>query len=186
MLFMGEEYAEDNPFFYFVSHSDENLIRAVREGRKKEFEAFKWDTEPADPQDEKTFNDSKLQWEKRNTGKHQIILRWYARLIGLRKSHPALKSFNKNDTRVNMIGEAGFVLHRQTNEGRKHLIAVFNLSEKPITLSLPSMTDQWVKLLDSKDPVWLADPKEEAELSVLPLAPHQNMMIPPLSVSVYG
>ena len=36
LLFMGEEYAEEAPFLYFVSHGDADLIRAVREGRKLE------------------------------------------------------------------------------------------------------------------------------------------------------
>ena len=27
MLFMGEEFAAETPFYYFVSHSDENLIQ---------------------------------------------------------------------------------------------------------------------------------------------------------------
>jgi maltooligosyltrehalose trehalohydrolase len=42
LLFMGEEYGEDNPFYYFVSHSDKLLIEQVREGRKDEFKAFMW------------------------------------------------------------------------------------------------------------------------------------------------
>ncbi|HEV7379210.1 MAG TPA: malto-oligosyltrehalose trehalohydrolase, partial [Dyadobacter sp.] len=37
MLFMGEEYAETNRFQYFISHTDAQLVQAVREGRKKEF-----------------------------------------------------------------------------------------------------------------------------------------------------
>ncbi len=40
MLFMGEEYAEPNPFLYFVSHTDPDLVEAVRKGRKAEFAAF--------------------------------------------------------------------------------------------------------------------------------------------------
>ena len=35
LLFMGEEYGEEAPFLYFVSHSDPALIEAIRQGRKK-------------------------------------------------------------------------------------------------------------------------------------------------------
>src|SRR5690606_11469076 len=70
MLFMGEEYADPSPFFYFVSHTDKELIKAVREGRKKEFEGYNWESEPTDPQEEDTFLRSKLQWELRKKGKH--------------------------------------------------------------------------------------------------------------------
>lgn len=37
MLFMGEEYGEMAPFLYFVSHSQQDLIEAVRAGRRREF-----------------------------------------------------------------------------------------------------------------------------------------------------
>ncbi|NIT53369.1 MAG: malto-oligosyltrehalose trehalohydrolase, partial [candidate division Zixibacteria bacterium] len=50
LLFMGEEYGERAPFLYFVDHGDENLIKAVRQGRKAEFKEFKWKGEPPDPQ----------------------------------------------------------------------------------------------------------------------------------------
>ena len=35
LLFMGEEYAESAPFPYFISHSDAELIDAVRRGRRE-------------------------------------------------------------------------------------------------------------------------------------------------------
>src|SRR6185437_5776055 len=37
LLFMGEEYGEDNPFPFFCSFGDAHLIEAVRQGRKREF-----------------------------------------------------------------------------------------------------------------------------------------------------
>jgi len=39
LIFMGEEYAEEAPFLYFVSHSDPELIEATRAGRRMEFKA---------------------------------------------------------------------------------------------------------------------------------------------------
>src|SRR5436190_9075468 len=77
MLFMGEEYGDDAPFLYFISHSDEELIELVRRGRKKEFEHFGWETDPPDPYDERTFLQSKLQWKKIGDTKHAAIHRWY-------------------------------------------------------------------------------------------------------------
>ncbi len=40
MLFMGEEYAEPNPFLYFVSHTDKELAEAVSKGRKQSLQPF--------------------------------------------------------------------------------------------------------------------------------------------------
>ncbi|WDZ94243.1 malto-oligosyltrehalose trehalohydrolase [Herbaspirillum sp. WKF16] len=40
MLFMGEEFGAEQPFLYFTSHRNEELARAVREGRRREFARF--------------------------------------------------------------------------------------------------------------------------------------------------
>lgn len=40
MLFMGEEFGATQPFMYFTSHDNQELITAIREGRRKEFAAF--------------------------------------------------------------------------------------------------------------------------------------------------
>jgi maltooligosyltrehalose trehalohydrolase len=92
MLFMGEEWGELNPFQYFVSHTDKDLIEAVRKGRKEEFAAFHAQGEAPDPQSEKTFEQSKLNWDSLNKGEHQTILHYYKSLIALRKKLPALHS----------------------------------------------------------------------------------------------
>src|SRR5690606_3279569 len=48
MLFMGEEYGEEQPFLYFVDHGEPELVKAVREGRKNEFKSFQWEGEVPD------------------------------------------------------------------------------------------------------------------------------------------
>jgi len=84
LLFMGQEYGERAPFQYFVDHSDPDLIRAVQEGRKREFAAFGWGDVP-DPESKKTFLDSKLTWNfpKGSPGYFLSIL--YGDLLRLRK-----------------------------------------------------------------------------------------------------
>ncbi|WP_218937536.1 hypothetical protein [Antarcticibacterium flavum] len=63
MLFMGEEFGEENPFQYFVSHGDPELVKAVQQGRKREFEYFlTHEGDFPDPQSKETFNNSKLNW----------------------------------------------------------------------------------------------------------------------------
>ncbi|MDP9068922.1 MAG: malto-oligosyltrehalose trehalohydrolase [Actinomycetota bacterium] len=91
MLFQGEEWGATTPFLYFTNHPDEELGRAVSEGRKREFEAFGWD--PAsipDPQDPGSFRRSKLNWDEMNEWPHEEVLEWHRALIGLRREVPAL------------------------------------------------------------------------------------------------
>ena len=66
MLFMGEEYAEKNPFPYFVDHGNEKLLSDTREGRVQSFAPFvqQVDNMP-DPGDPRTFQSAKLSHKLR-------------------------------------------------------------------------------------------------------------------------
>jgi len=86
MLWMGEEFAASNPFLYFADHEEEEMRRLVSEGRKKDFAAFGWkEDEIPDPEDPKTFEDSKLNWSEVHQGKHEEMLKWTRDLIQLRR-----------------------------------------------------------------------------------------------------
>ncbi len=88
LLFMGEEYGETAPFQYFVSHTDPDLVEAVRRGRKEEFAAFAWMGECPDPQSEATFLRSKIDPELRLSGNHAVLNAFYTELLRLRRSFP--------------------------------------------------------------------------------------------------
>ncbi|MFC5407686.1 malto-oligosyltrehalose trehalohydrolase [Larkinella bovis] len=185
LIFMGEEYGEDAPFFYFADHSEKDLIRAVKEGRKAEFAAFNADDEHLDPFAESTFMDSKLRWENRTAGKHRIMLNWHRTLIGLRRTEAVLQHVAKNGLQVTVLGSAGLVLHRQDPAGVNHLLALFNLSEEEVAYPLPDWISGWQKCLDSKEPQWLET--AESAPAVLPAepGPGQLLRLPPVSVTVY-
>ncbi len=185
LLFMGEEYAEDAPFFYFVSHSDKELIHAVREGRKKEFASYKWEVEPPDPQAEQTFEDCKLRWEKRRDGKHRMLLDWHRTLIGLRRTHPVLREVGKNNVRAHVLGTQGLLLHRQTEDGLQHLVCFFNFSESPLPCTLPDWSPDWQLVLDSTATEWQARKKGPTEPTPEKVKAATELQLPPLSVLVY-
>jgi maltooligosyltrehalose trehalohydrolase len=180
LLFMGEEYADDTPFFYFVSHSDKDLIKAVQEGRREEFKDFGFDEEIPDPQDEQTFLRSKMHWEKRDQSKHRIILQWHKELLHLRKSKASLKNFSKKDCRAEVINAQAFLLIRKAAESEEKLVCFFNLSEDRLAYPLPAWMQGGKKVLDSKDAQWLMEQSGQdahpqtigntAVLSILPLS----------------
>jgi maltooligosyltrehalose trehalohydrolase len=85
MLWMGEEYGEKAPFQFFSDHIDEEIATATREGRRREFAAFKqFGEEIPDPQAESTFLASKLTREG-----DPRIAELYAKLLDARRSLPA-------------------------------------------------------------------------------------------------
>jgi maltooligosyltrehalose trehalohydrolase len=153
LLFMGEEYGETAPFLYFISHSDENLIEAVRKGRKEEFSAFRWVGESPDPQDEATFLRSRIDHRLRGEGRHKTLLGFYRELLLLRKDHPVLSRLSKEDTEV-IPYDAEKVLYVRRWRGSAQAAAAFHFGEKPVTLSLPVPPGEWNRLVDSADPRW--------------------------------
>ena len=81
MLFMGEEYGEPAPFQFFSDHIDEKIAVATRDGRRREFAAFRqFGEEIPDPQSEQTFLDSKLTRRR-----DPELSRLYGQLLALRR-----------------------------------------------------------------------------------------------------
>jgi maltooligosyltrehalose trehalohydrolase len=152
MLFMGEEYSEQNPFQYFVSHTDEELIAAVRKGRKAEFASFHAEGEAPDPQSTDTYNHSKLNWYLLKEPQHYAMLNYYKALIALRKKLPALYTLNRKQLTVE-YNEQQQTLQLHRWEGAQHVYCFMNFSkqEQPITLS---GRDELKSLFNSADEQW--------------------------------
>jgi maltooligosyltrehalose trehalohydrolase len=154
LLFMGEEYAEDAPFLYFISHLDKNLISAVREGRKREFSAFLWKGEPPDPQSRETFLKTKLQWDKQKEGKHKIIRGFYQQLIRLRKEIPALSNLDKNNLKAWHLPDTAVLFLSRWHTGSK-IISVMNFSNQEQSFPVNFIEGRGVKRLDSYEIQWM-------------------------------
>jgi maltooligosyltrehalose trehalohydrolase len=153
LLFMGEERSESNPFQFFVSHSDEELIKAVRKGRKAEFADFHTKGEAPDPQAVETFQRSKLNWANINQEPHQTMLEYYKTLIRLRKHQPALKTLNRENMSVGVDILTNTLQIQRWTEGQQ-LICFLNFSAQNQTVIVPDDINQWQKLFDSAEPKW--------------------------------
>ncbi len=134
LLFMGEEYGEDNPFQFFCSFEDEQLIRNVREGRRREFAAFAWQGEVPDPQAEATFAASRLSWSWPEGSARAGLRRLYTDLLAARRNWPGLQDFTRRAARL-LPPEGSGVLELirggTTAEPGRTITAYFNLSKEP-------------------------------------------------------
>jgi len=153
LLFMGEEYGEETPFQYFVSHSDQALIEAVRKGRNEEFAAFQWSAETPDPQDEVTFLRSKINLDLRHEGKNQILFQFYEALIKLRKELYLCSSLDEKGLRIEGFGREKAILIRW-EYGQDRVIGLFNFNAKPIKIDIAIEKGDWEKIFSSASEEW--------------------------------
>lgn len=153
LLFMGEEYGEDRPFLYFVDFGDPELQEAVRRGRKEEFQSFNWTATPPDPQAPETFRRSRLDWAKRERGRHRSLGAFYRELLRLRRELPALAALDKESLRVDTRPDDGLLMLERWQPGSRILV-LLNFSRRQVTVALPARPGGWQKLLDSAAPHW--------------------------------
>lgn len=180
LVFMGEEYGEDSPFLYFIEHSDPGLIEAVRQGRKKEFIHFKWKEEPPDPQDQTTFDKSKLAWEKISRKPHNVLYDFYRELIKLRKEILVFSRSSKKDFEINLLDrEQAVIIYRRHKASRAIMIANFGEADADISLSIP--VGKWKKIIDSSDSRWLGRGSRLPKM----LGGKAKICVRPFSLSIY-
>jgi maltooligosyltrehalose trehalohydrolase len=150
LLFMGEEYAETNPFPYFVSHTDEALVDAVRKGRREEFADFALVHEPPDPQAVSTFESARLSWARREAGMHARMWQWHHDLLALRRERPALQLLDPTATTVQVFEpERALVVTREAADDVVAFVMGFGTTPCVVDVDLPIST--WTVALDSID-----------------------------------
>ncbi len=181
MLFMGEEYGEDNPFLYFVSFLNEDLNKAVKKGRSQEFAGFKWEGEIPDPHSVETFSRSKLEWEKSKSNNHKVLFNFYKSIISLRKSIPALTNYDRSDTICNSY-EGLKIITMERNKNRNKFFALMNFNEKKTSIEFRFPPGSLKKILDSSEKKWSGP---GAEMPEIPDDKVTEINIPEYNFSLY-
>jgi maltooligosyltrehalose trehalohydrolase len=104
LVFMGDEYGERNPFFFFTDHTDPAVAAATREGRRRDVARTTGAVGNApDPQDPRTFERSKLEPRRPDP--------FFRELLTLRKTLPRTLDVRVEEGRVVLErGTAALVL----------------------------------------------------------------------------
>ena len=152
LLFMGEEYGETAPFPYFVSHSDPDLIEAVRHRRQEEFAHLQKAEEPPDPQEEATRQSARLDHSLRHQGKHRLLYELYKELIKLRNETRADAGLSKDRMEVVCLErESTLVVRRWGRE--EQVAAIFHFGDTA-SVNIPLPSGRWLKRLASGEKRW--------------------------------
>lgn len=163
MLFMGEEYGENNPFYYFVSHLNPELNKLVKEGRQEEFREFGDNyTLAPDPAAVETFNKSKLSWDFITNEKSQAMFDFYKKLIVLRKSNPALGIPDKNNLKV---AENNKVITVERWHQQAGAFSIMNFNDHDVEISVEiKVNTKLHKIIDSANNLWLGPGEKSPDL----------------------
>jgi maltooligosyltrehalose trehalohydrolase len=154
MLFMGEEHADPAPFHYFVSHTEPELVEAVRRGRQREFAAFAWRGRTPDPQDEATFTASRIDVGRADEpGRHAATFALYRALIALRQQLRLLRDPTASDPDV-VTARGRQALAWQRRGAEDAVIVAANAEPEPVTLELTEAPGPWHVVLDTGEPAW--------------------------------
>ncbi|MDD3845249.1 MAG: malto-oligosyltrehalose trehalohydrolase [Syntrophorhabdaceae bacterium] len=152
LLFMGEEYGETAPFQYFVSHGDDELIKAVRTGRTEEFAGFHSGAEVPDPQAEETFLRSKTDRGLRFKKPHDLIFAFYRHLCGLRRSLRMWEITDGWPAVEYQDDRAPVCVTMSLDSG--DIACFFNFNERGASLASPLHEGSWLKIVDTLSPQW--------------------------------
>jgi maltooligosyltrehalose trehalohydrolase len=179
MLFMGEEYAETNRFQYFISHTDSELVQAVREGRKSEFADFHTNEQVPDPASTKTFDNSKLQWDLLAEDRHKTMFDFYKALIALRKSCGPLKNLNREHVQVQVdANQQTLILFRSYQQ--QEVMCLMNFSNQVRHVNADRDGKEWTKLLSSSDRHWGGSHEMPSHISNI-----SDLLLPAESITIY-
>ncbi len=181
MLFMGEEYAEESPFLYFVSHTDPHLNQLVNEGRKKELGSLYGNDsrEVPDPSHPDAFNFTKLKWNIKPS-RNAAVLNLYRELFRLRKTHPVLKTRDKE--RLNVSSQGRVLSVYRYNEDSE-VRSWFSFSKESVNIEFPGGEPaNFEKILDTSDKKWEGKGGSGPEI----IGAGENFTLKPGSAVIYS
>jgi maltooligosyltrehalose trehalohydrolase len=129
-----------------VSHTDPELVEAVRRGRAEEFGLDPGNA--VDPQAETTFLSAKLDWDARGLEPNAALLRWYRSLLQLRSERPALAHLDPTRCTTEVFEDARALLVRRDVPGDA-VALVLAFDDEPHEIELMLTGGPWSVLLDS-------------------------------------
>jgi maltooligosyltrehalose trehalohydrolase len=153
LLFMGEEYDEPAPFYFFTSYLDAGLAAAVRLGRTRDLKFCGWRGTPPDPQSPETFVRSRPARALAGTGHHRVLREFYRELLRLRREWPAVRQPARQAASVTAFEDEKAIVASRRLADVEICVCLHFGDESSIAVPLPP-EKSWQLLLDSADPRW--------------------------------
>ena len=183
LLFMGQEYGETAEFLYFTEHGNAALIEAVREGRRHEVNDFSNGGEFVDPQDDRAFLRSKLNWCLRQQPPHAGLLAWHRDWIAMRKRHASLGNGRKSMVRAKCDPENRWLVSERRDILGARAMLVCNFAAETREVPIPFASAPWAICLWSGDAQY--GPRTASPASRIAENQPQNVELSSFSAALY-
>ena len=146
MLFMGEEYGETRPFYFFGDPPPAARARLAA-GRMRHLRENGFETPAPDPSDPATFGASHLDWSRADSPAGRSQRAFVRSLLRLRADRPALTADGRVETRSSE-SERWIAVHRSGDRGTVRLVA--NLSDSDRVLADLPWPGPWRTVFDTE------------------------------------
>ncbi len=154
LFFMGEEYGERSPFFYFTSFDNPDLAAKVALARQDHFQGEAWVGQAPDPQERATFERSKIDRSRREQPGHRELARLTHDLLQWRSRLAALRNSRRADVSVDVDERKRLLCLRRevTGElGGEQVLAMCSFSSEPEVWSGYIPEGRWHLILDAQE-----------------------------------
>lgn len=173
LIFMGEEWGSKSPFYFFCDFYEE-LSKAVKIGRRDEFSKFPQFSDPKiretipDPSLEKTFLDSKLNWDDLEKKDYKEMFDFYSLMLSIRKKViiPIIKKIKTKNFEI-YTDKSFSVNWNIEQEGKKILSVIANFEDTSIDIN---------SFINEKDIIAISKPDAKNEIVSNNTLPAQTVL----------
>jgi len=179
LFFMGEEYGERSPFFYFTSFENPELAAGVAQARQDEFQSEAWVGRAPNPQEPATFERSKIDRSRRERPGHRELLRLTHDLLQWRARLPALRDSRRSSVTVEVDERKRLLSLRREATGDR-ILAMCSFSSEPEVWAGYIPEGRWQLILDAQE-----DPYRSGEADGVVRGGFVELGLPPYAARLY-
>ncbi|OGI20251.1 MAG: malto-oligosyltrehalose trehalohydrolase [Candidatus Melainabacteria bacterium RIFCSPHIGHO2_02_FULL_34_12] len=162
MVFSGDEFGSSSPFLFFVNYDDQLFRDGARSGRLGEMQYFEradWESTP-DPNDPKSFLDSRINWDELDNERNQQIKSLYKDLIEFRKRHFGKAAFKRENITVNCSKDKEWVAI-EYDLGNKKIGVIHSFSDQAHLIGFPFCGSSFESEINTADKKYGGSQKTE-------------------------
>lgn len=161
LIFQGQEFACDAPFYFFADHSD-SLKKIVWEGRKKLISQFpstltsEMQAYYPDPCDINSFLKSKMRWEEKTQDGHREMFLFHRDLLKLRQADSVFTASPKIDG-ASIANDLLLLRYFGPDDDDRMILCNFGMDYRrsiPDPLFAPPTGKKWHKIFHSQHPLY--------------------------------